>query len=239
MWQNGPIRLREEINLANFLTLLNGLVGFVSIVFTVEGDVESPLKLILFATVLDGLDGRVARLFNKTSELGKELDSLADIISFGVAPSLLVYRSQLLVGGYLGMLVASSLVIAGIIRLARFNIVKVGEYFVGLPIPAVGCFFALYLMSNLEMSPQIFTGIVIILSLLMVSNLKYPSFKARHSLLMQGITLGTCSLILLMLLAATTSHSIFKILVLVPFVAYIVLGPLIYRMFRKVPRGAY
>lgn len=238
MWLNGSIRLREEINLANFLTLLNGLVGFLSIIFILEGDVESPLKLILFATILDGLDGRVARLFNRTSELGKELDSLADIVSFGVAPSLLVYQSQLLVDGYLGMLGASSLVIAGIIRLARFNIVKIGEYFVGLPIPAVGCFFALYLMSNVEMPPQIFTGIVIVLSLLMVSNLKYPSFKARHDLLMQGITLGTCSAMLLMLLAATTSHSIFKMLVLVPFVAYIVLGPLIQRMFRKIPQGS-
>ena len=73
MWLNGSIRLREEINLANFLTLLNGLVGFLSIIFILEGDVESPLKLILFATILDGLDGRVARLFNRTSELERSL----------------------------------------------------------------------------------------------------------------------------------------------------------------------
>jgi len=238
LWRNGSIRLREEVNLANLLTLLNGLVGFFSIVFVLEGDVKSSLKLILLATILDGLDGRVARLLNKTGELGKELDSLADIISFGVAPSLLILQSKLLVNGYLGTITASSLVIAGIIRLARFNIIKIGEYFIGLPIPAAGCFLALYLMSSVETPPQVFTGIVVILSLLMISNLKYPSFKARHGLLMQGITLGTVSLILLMLLATMTSYSIFKMLVLVPFVAYIVFSPLIYRVFREIPHGA-
>lgn len=232
MWKNYSVNLRGEINLANFLTLLNGLAEFLSILFILDGDFDTPPKLILVAVLLDGLDGRVARFLDRSGEMGRELDSLADIVSFGVAPALLIYQSKLLVEGHLGAVAASSVVIAGIIRLARFNVIKTGEHFLGLPIPATGFFLTLYATLDLT-SPLAFTGGVIALSLLMVSNVKYPSLKTRRSLGTEGLTLGICSLVLLIALTATTTYPIFKTLILAPIIAYIALGPLTHRIFRK------
>ncbi|MFZ1702782.1 MAG: CDP-diacylglycerol--serine O-phosphatidyltransferase [Saprospiraceae bacterium] len=121
----------------SFITLTGLFCGFMAIAradFTI-----SPL-LILIAFVCDGLDGFVARLLNTTSELGKQLDSLSDIVSFGVAPAYLYY---LLApdDSYLCMVVPAFIVIAGAFRLARYNVLEKVDYFRGLPIPAAAFFF--------------------------------------------------------------------------------------------------
>jgi CDP-diacylglycerol--serine O-phosphatidyltransferase len=155
-----------------------------------------------------------------------ELDSLADIVSFGVAPALCIYRAGLIVGGLIGMLAVSSLVIAGIIRLARFNIVKKGEYFVGLPIPAQALFLVTYHLSNCMLPPEVFTVVVVVLSFLMVSTLKYPSFKSRHALGTQVAVLTPLALALMAWQALSSGLLVLSALAFAPLVAYVALGPL-------------
>jgi CDP-diacylglycerol--serine O-phosphatidyltransferase len=116
--------------------------------------------------VLDLLDGRIARLTGTTSQFGAELDSLADAISFGVAPALMAYRWALDEIPRLGWLAAFFFAMCGVLRLARFNVQKSGidpRYFVGLPIPAA--------------AGQLVTLLVVGLGFLMVSTFRYPSFK--------------------------------------------------------------
>jgi len=230
--------MRHEINLANTLTVLNGFVGFISIWLTIENLVIPAAQVLLLAALLDALDGRVARRRGGASELGMELDSLADIVSFGVAPALFVYRAGLVVGGPLGMLAVSSLVVAGIIRLARFNFVKKGEYFMGLPIPAQALFLITYHLSDYVLPPEVFTVIVVALAFLMVSTLKYPSFKSRHALGLEAAVLGPFALALLAWEALTSGLLVLNALALPPLVVYVVLGPLAHWASSRTPKGA-
>ena len=234
-----PRPMRHEINLANTLTVLNGLVGFISIWLTLEGLVILAAQVLLLAVLLDALDGRVARRRGGGSELGMELDSLADIVSFGVAPALFVYRAGLVVGGLLGVFAVSSLVVAGIIRLARFNIVKKGEYFMGLPIPAQALFLITYHLSDYVLPPEVFTVLVVALSLLMVSTLKYPSFKSRHALGLQAAVLGPFALALLAWEALTSGLLVLDALALPPLVVYVALGPLAHWVSNRSPKEAH
>jgi CDP-diacylglycerol--serine O-phosphatidyltransferase len=231
--------MRHEINLANTLTVLNGLVGFISIWLTLEGLVILAAQVLLVAALLDALDGRVARRRGGGSELGMELDSLADIVSFGVAPALFIYRAGLVVGGLLGMFAVSSLVVAGIIRLARFNIVKKGEYFMGLPIPAQALFLITYHLSDYVLPPEVFTVIVVALSLLMVSTLKYPSFKSRHAIGIQAAVLGPFTLALLAWEALTSGLLVLDALALPPLLVYVALGPLAHWVSSRSPKEAH
>lgn len=229
--------MRHEINLANTVTVLNGLVGFISIWLTIENLVILAAQVLLLAALLDALDGRVARRRAGASELGKELDSLADIVSFGVAPALFIYQAGLVVRGPLGMLSVSSLVVAGIIRLARFNVVKKGEYFVGLPIPGQALFLITYHLSDYLLPPEIFTVLVVLLALLMVSTLKYPSFKNVHSLRTQAAVLGPFAIALLAWEALTSGPLVLNALALPPLVVYVALGPLAHWLSNRTANG--
>jgi CDP-diacylglycerol--serine O-phosphatidyltransferase len=150
--------------------------------------------LLLFAMLFDLLDGRVARMTKTQSSFGIELDSLADVISFGVAPGLLVYKSSLRHFGDVGMLVAFLFVACGVIRLARFNVLanvtktespKPGRNTVGLPIPpaAAGLIAIVVaqprmpLESSRDPYAQLSLGLTILLSLMMVSTIPFRSFK--------------------------------------------------------------
>ena len=127
--------------LPSLLTVANIFCGFYSIVSSMKGDLELAAMLIGWAIVLDALDGRVARLANATSGFGKEFDSLADIVSFGVAPGVLAYVWALRLWPRVGWLACFLFLICGAMRLARFNIQKQADdkrFFVGMPIPAAG-----------------------------------------------------------------------------------------------------
>lgn len=141
--------------------------------------------LIFFAAVCDGLDGRIARLTNATSEFGKEYDSLADVVSFGIAPALLAYQWSLRSLGRWGWFAAFVFLVAGTVRLARFNI-KVHaidrRYFMGLPIPAgAGAIMVPCLIHPEPLLARpwalVVWAYVIAISLLMVSTVPYRSFK--------------------------------------------------------------
>lgn len=158
--------------LANLLTLFNLGLGGLAIIFVLQNDFRMSLFFITFAAIIDRLDGMVARKLNITSELGKQLDSLSDIISFGVAPAMLLYQSVLFQFGYAGAIFTVIFIACGAFRLARFNIMESTGYFIGLPITAAGCLLALCYLFIDYMPNHQFMFIIMLLSFLMISNFK-------------------------------------------------------------------
>lgn len=165
-------------SLPSLFTIGNLLLGIVSLVLAFEGEVGYASIMVIIGMFLDGLDGRVARMLNAQSEFGKELDSLSDVISFGVAPSFIMYTVLLNQFGMAGILLTSLFPIAGALRLARFNSQPTSpNYFVGLPITAAGGILATFsLYQHVFDDWMLITG-MIILSYLMVSTVRYPNFK--------------------------------------------------------------
>ncbi len=179
-------RFRGTYLLPNLITTGSLFGGFYAIVAAINGNFEAAAIAILISLVLDGLDGRLARLTQTTSGFGLQYDSLSDLVAFGVAPALLVYLWALKPYGRFGWVAAFLFVVCGALRLARFN-VQTGSidprYFNGLPIPAAATFVATGILfyHNLgDWAPtrHIYTLVMIyLLSFLMVSNLKFFSFK--------------------------------------------------------------
>jgi CDP-diacylglycerol--serine O-phosphatidyltransferase len=169
----------------NLFTAMNLFSGFLSIINTSQGNYHYAAWLIIIAATFDALDGAVARLTKSSSELGVELDSLSDIVSFGAAPAFLIYITYLYSFEAPGVLIASSLVLAGGFRLARFNVQLVGfnkDFFTGLPIPITALTISSFIISYYEIpdgfaSPysEITIPLVLLLSLLMVSRIKYDT----------------------------------------------------------------
>ncbi len=177
-------RLRRTIYLLpSAFTVGNIFAGFVSIISCLTHDYNTAAQAIGLAVVLDGLDGRVARLANVTSDFGLQLDSLADVVSFGIAPAILVYSWGLADFGQFARFSAFVFLICGVMRLARFNVqVQNLKHFAGLPIPAgagviaatvhffpeppQGTFFKVALVSTTYLA-----------ALLMISTIRYPSLK--------------------------------------------------------------
>lgn len=182
--------------LPNLFTSANLLLGYLAILFAVDGRIIRAAWTILLASVFDMLDGRVARLTNTTSKFGVEYDSLCDLVSFGIAPSILIYYASLKPFGRLGMVAAVVFALCGALRLARFNVmasVLPKSYFQGLPIPmasltlCTAIFFAHEISVSLEQN-TFFLVLTIVLGLLMVSTLKFPSFKDVHLRQRRGFT---------------------------------------------------
>lgn len=181
-----PEHLRRGIYLLpSLFTVANLFFGFWAIIDAINGHLERAGWLIFLAGVLDGLDGRIARLAHASSNFGREYDSLADVISFGVAPAILAYQWGLRDMGRWGLVVAFLFVVAGSVRLARFN-VKVEQsdprFFTGLPIPGgAGATVLLVLVDPtpvLDPRFKIVVGLYLLLiALLMVSNVPYRTFK--------------------------------------------------------------
>ncbi len=170
--------------LPNLFTASSIFVGVISIVEASKGNFVLASWLILLALVFDGLDGRVARMTNTTSQFGVEFDSLADIISFGIAPAMLLYFFIGHEFGRFGILVSALYVIFGAIRLARFNISTAKtdpNVFIGLPIPTAAVFVSMWILLfhkyNLEGYCMVLLFLALGVAMLMVSNFRYPSFK--------------------------------------------------------------
>ncbi len=185
--RQGRPRGNPRVAVPSFFTLMNLFSGFLAITQVLEGRFDYACWLIVLAGFFDALDGMMARLANATSDFGVELDSLADIVSFGVAPSVLLYAFGLDQFGVLGLIVAAMPAICGAVRLARFNMTFDGEkkeYFVGMPIPVAAVFVvALILNFSQELAvPQVespdvsaLIPIVFVLSFLMISNIPFDS----------------------------------------------------------------
>ena len=160
----------------NVFTFTNLSCGVMSLMMSFEENYIWAGVFILLACLADRYDGRIARFLNVSSNLGKELDSLADLVSFGVAPSVLVFNiynfSQL---GLLGYLLVLLLPISGAYRLARFNVNDFNGEFVGIPITFTGMFISLYCLLTLNHPIRFEITIILIMALsyLMISNYKF------------------------------------------------------------------
>ena len=174
--------------LPNLITTASMCAAFVGMVVAVEGRFELAALTIFVSAVLDGLDGKIARLTKSASEFGVQYDSLADVVAFGVGPALILYLWQLQDFGRLGMMACFLFIACGALRLARFNVqapTSSKRHFVGLPIPAAGCtlaaliLFSAYLPRNVveNVLPHAALVLVYALSFLMVSKIRYASFK--------------------------------------------------------------
>ncbi len=155
-------------------TIGNLLFGIISLLLTCSGKYTAGAIMILCAMCMDGLDGKVARRLNATSEFGKELDSICDVVSFGAAPALLVYAAVLEKYSFLGAAAALLFTACGALRLARFNISGAREYFIGVPITAAGGFAAFLVFFRSFIPMWIYFIIMLILSLLMIGRFRIP-----------------------------------------------------------------
>jgi CDP-diacylglycerol--serine O-phosphatidyltransferase len=172
-------------------TLGNLFFGFWSIVSAFNGNFRWAGWFIVFAGILDMLDGRVARLSGTGTRFGAELDSLVDVISFGVAPALLMYFLDFSNAGRFAWILCYIYVVAVALRLARFNVLSAGKppsgWFTGMPSPAAGMTLAVYYpfsqtnwyrasLAYLDLQHEGLVVLMLILAVLMVSNVKYPKF---------------------------------------------------------------
>ena len=189
-----------RVILPNMLTLIGVCIGLTSIRFALDGKFEFAVVAIILAAVIDGLDGRIARLIKGTSKVGKELDSLTDMISFGVAPAFIMYFWKLNTLGKFGWLVCLIFVICVALRLARFNINSGQEsswkdnFFEGVPSPAGGILVLtplIFSMTNFEfiqINYEIFVPIFfIVTSLLLIS--KFPSYSFKKIVIQRKTTI--------------------------------------------------
>lgn len=180
-------RFKGVYILPNMITTLSLFSGFLAILWAISGTFEAAGMAILFAALMDGLDGKIARLTNTASDFGVQYDSLADLVAFGVAPGVLLWQWQLHAYERLGMAVAFIFVACAALRLARFNVstaIPSKKFFIGLPTPAAGIstisliFFSEYIPATLLwILPWATLGLTILLGILMVSRVRYYSFK--------------------------------------------------------------
>lgn len=179
-------RKRGIYLLPNLLTTTNIFCGFYSLLASMQGEFNLAATVIVVAMVLDSLDGRIARMTNTMSKFGAEYDSLSDLVTFGVAPAILVYTWALRAYGKWGWLAAFLFVACGALRLARFNVqtgIIGNKVFNGLPIPAsasvvaTGVMLYFYLGGTGKFHHVSILIAVTVLALLMVSNIRYYSFK--------------------------------------------------------------
>ena len=189
-----------RIILPNMLTLIGVCIGLSSIRFALDGKFEFAVIAIILAAIIDGLDGRIARLIKATSKVGKELDSLTDMISFGVAPAFIMYFWTLSSLGRFGWLICLIYVICVALRLARFNINSNQEpswrdnFFEGVPSPAGGILVLTPLvisMTNIDyikLDNNIIAPIFFITtSLLLIS--KFPTYSFKKIVIQRKTTI--------------------------------------------------
>jgi CDP-diacylglycerol--serine O-phosphatidyltransferase len=217
--------------LPSLLTLTSIFFSFYAIICAIAGEFMLSGALILVAAFFDGIDGKVARLTKTTTRFGLELDSLADVISFGVAPALLMYLWALSPYGRIGWIGAFLFVACGALRLARFNIqsgIVDPKRFTGLPIPAAAVIVATTVLffHKVELNPADFMMPLLILtyfvSFMMVSSIKFHAFKDLTLVKQKPFTSTVGFVLLLALIAASP--------LVVPFfisAAYLISGPIL------------
>lgn len=175
--------LRKQALAPNLMTVVNLLLGFLAIVSAANGDFVKSGWLIIVAAVCDVLDGKIARALHITSDFGVEFDSLADVVSFGVAPAFLIYSAQLHDLRLFGVLVCFLPLAAGAVRLARFNTTTTlldKHHFIGMPIPASAGLISSYVIFSHQLWESVqFPGLTIVLlligSTLMVSTIEFDA----------------------------------------------------------------
>ncbi len=230
-----PVGKSENIRrgiyiLPNLITAGSLFAGFYSMVATLNGNYSSAAIWIFISAICDGLDGKVARMTNSTSQFGVEFDSLADLVAFGVTPGLMMYAWALKPFGRLGWLAAFLFVVCGALRLARFNVqvnTVESKRFVGLPIPAAASMVAsTVLLFNHCGWPSSYKKLAILaliylLAFLMVSSVKYYSFKDPELIKRQPFGFLVLAVVLLIIIVAEPAIMMFVIML-----SYVLSGPI-------------
>lgn len=163
---------------ANAITLINIVFGSLSIISSINQNYKMAAIFILLAVIMDGLDGKVARRFNASSEIGKELDSLCDLVSFGVAPVILLYAQVINEQAFaiIGLIAVIFYIMCGAFRLARFNTLNINDHFIGIPITIAGFFLAITSLLASYIPNIIIILFIAFLALFMISKVKLPKF---------------------------------------------------------------
>lgn len=159
----------------NAFTLGNLACGLISLIMTFEDKFSAACIFILLAGLMDRYDGRIARYLDVSSEIGKELDSLADLVSFGVAPAILIFQLYNFINlGIIGYLLVLIFPLSGAYRLARYNCSEFEGTFMGIPITIAGMLMAVYAFININHTSNVLVTsiLIVVLSYLMVSKLK-------------------------------------------------------------------
>tara|TARA_Y100000994_G_C15624613_1_gene414492 strand:+ start:313 stop:1095 length:783 start_codon:yes stop_codon:yes gene_type:complete len=186
--------------LPNALTLIGVCLGISSIKFALDGNYGLSVIFLLFAALLDGLDGRIARLIDGTSEFGKELDSLTDFVSFGIAPAFILFFWELKNYGKIGWAITLIFSVCCVLRLARFNLTKIQKeeewkvnYFEGIPSPAGGILVLMPLIFELSSFnigfevKNLTPYLAILISILLIS--KIPTFSFKKIAIQRRLTI--------------------------------------------------
>lgn len=226
------VQLKGIYVLPNLVTSASLFAGFYSLIATYGGQFRKAAIAIIVAVILDGLDGKIARATRTTSKFGVEYDSLADLVSFGVAPGFLIYAWALSPYGRIGWLASFLYVVCGALRLARFNIqvdTVEKKKFNGLPIPGAATLVAsMILLFNYLGGMGTYRHIAVVIAIyvlafLMVSNIKYSSFKDLEPFRKRPFNTLVASVLLLILLLSEPEIMIFALSVI-----YIMSGPFLY-----------
>lgn len=224
------MKLRKGIHIIpSLFTTGNVFCGFYSFIAALNNQYYIAAWAIVLAIVFDFLDGRIARMTKTTSAFGKQYDSLADIISFGMAPAFLAYSWVLKPFGRVGWMAAFLFLLCGALRLARFNVTKPdiqGQYFIGLPTPAAAAVIASIIIPFEDLfgtraHPGIMVAVVYILAFFMVSNIKYPAFKKFE--FRKRVSFTRFLLVILVIYALAT---IPKIALFIISFTYLAMGPI-------------
>ncbi|MBW1841465.1 MAG: CDP-diacylglycerol--serine O-phosphatidyltransferase [Deltaproteobacteria bacterium] len=227
--------------LPNIFTSINLFFGFYAVIASINGKFVAGSVAILIGVMFDILDGKIARATNTTSKFGIEYDSLADLVSFGLAPGLMIYLWALKPLGRLGWLAGFLFMACGALRLARFNS-QVGtvssDYFVGLPIPAgAGMAATTVLFCHKfgiagKVNPILILVMLYTLSFLMVSTIKYNSFKKPELFRKMNFNVLVAAILILIFIAAQPSIALFLL-----GLAYVTSGPFVaIRQYKKARR---
>lgn len=217
--------------LPNLMTTTALFAGFYAVIAGMNGQFELGAIAIFVAMIFDGLDGRVARMTNSCSAFGAEYDSLADMVSFGLAPALLVYQWALHDFGKIGWLIAFIFTVGAALRLARFN-TQVGiadkRYFQGLPSPAAAAVLAGFVWmvetNDLDtgLEPLIIFALTLAAGLMMVSNIRFSSFKEIN--LKDKVPFVTLLIVVLVFVVITLKPAMILFII---FFGYMLSGPVI------------
>ena len=205
----------------NLFTTGNLFCGLYAIIAVFGANYVKAAVAILVALIFDMLDGSSARWTKTTSQFGIEYDSLADLVSFGVAPGVLIYSWALSGYGFLGQAVVFAFVGCGALRLARYNVMTTASdnrYFMGLPIPAAASVLASLMLLDhhilrlgREVMPVVILGVAFVLAFLMVSTIKYTKFKGVKLLAGEGFMYLVWAVLVIMLVAAAPQIALFAL----------------------------
>ena len=217
-------------HIPNTITSMNLLCGALGVIFTFQGALNIAFLLMLAAAVCDFLDGFAARLFKAYSPMGKELDSLADMVSFGLLPSLMLHR-RLVEGGMTGFWIPLIICVFSALRLAKFNIDdRQSENFLGLPTPACAmwCGSLIYAadhgvmsMANTLHDTLLIPIASVVLALLLVSEIPMFSFKIKKGSEYNGIRICFIAIVALFAIATLVLKINWSYIILLTFTAYI------------------